>query len=145
MLQSHLKLCSTLLEITPYVKMLPGLSLQLTQCVFEQLRDESSLLSQFSARAPATTVYALRTCQHGFEAYAATKQQYRSAALQGAKLMAIAVSQPEALPSITSIYGEAFFSPGKDIIDTIICRGLLAESESFDTNEAALALLAKAA
>ena len=40
MLPSELKLCSTILSITPYARLLPGLSSQLTEAILGQLRDE---------------------------------------------------------------------------------------------------------
>ena len=42
MLQSELKMCTTLLNITPYARMLPGLSVLLTDTVICQLKNDSS-------------------------------------------------------------------------------------------------------
>ena len=48
MLSCELKLCSTLLGMTPYARMLPGLSVMLTDTVLGQLKADSSTFAKWS-------------------------------------------------------------------------------------------------
>ena len=62
LLQSELKMCTTLLNITPYARMLPGLSVLLTETVIGQLKTDTSLFTKFANRGPTLTNAALRAC-----------------------------------------------------------------------------------
>lgn len=62
LLQSELKMCTTLLNITPYARMLPGLSVLLTETMIGQLKTDTSLITKFANRGPTLTNTALRAC-----------------------------------------------------------------------------------
>ena len=63
MLQSELKLCTALLNITPYARMLPGLSITLAEAIASQLGKEKTLFAKWAQRTPILTNQALRACQ----------------------------------------------------------------------------------
>ena len=89
LLQSELKLCTTLLNTTPYARMLPGLSVLLTETVLDQLKSDQSQLAKWSQRVPALTNSALRTLQQAFEAFATLKTQFSQASAQGIQATAV--------------------------------------------------------
>ena len=70
LLQSEIRLCGTLLHITPYSKMLPGLAtLLINQLLQSQLSPPNSLLSKWTSKVPSLTTAALKTISIGFDSY----------------------------------------------------------------------------